>query len=77
MYGWDCFDAIPIDWRLTSVFPTCEHEGEEFVYSEDLWPTHGPCPFRQRSHPALQDRPPDDRPLVRTADLRRLPGRPH
>lgn len=41
MYGWDCFDAIPIDWHLTAVFPTCEHEGEEFVYSEDLWATHG------------------------------------
>ena len=41
MYGWDCFDAIPIDWQLTAVFPTCEHEGEEFVYSEDLWATHG------------------------------------
>src|SRR5438270_6690670 len=41
MYGWDCCDAIPIDWHLTAVFPTCEHEGEEFVYSEDLWATHG------------------------------------
>jgi hypothetical protein len=31
MYGWDCFDAIPIDWHLTAVFPTCEEEGEDPV----------------------------------------------
>jgi len=41
MYGWDCFDAIPIDWHLMAVFPTCEDEVEEFVYSEDLWATYG------------------------------------
>ena len=41
MYGWDRFDATPIDWHLTAVFPTCDHEGEEFVYSEDLWATAG------------------------------------
>ena len=40
MTGWDSWTAIPIDWRLTAVFPTIYDEGEGFVYSENLWTTH-------------------------------------
>jgi hypothetical protein len=40
MIGWDTWEAVPIDWRLTGVFPTIHDLGEAFVYSENLWATH-------------------------------------
>jgi len=40
MTGWDTWQAVPIDWRLTGVFPTIHDRGEAFVYSENLWATH-------------------------------------
>lgn len=41
MPGWDTWYAVPIDWHLTAVFGEVPVIAEGFVYSNDLWSTHG------------------------------------